>query len=81
MNQRVPWRTVLRDLRLQIENNCAENAIRSIALRRKSWLVLRSLRCGEVACRLYSLVFCCRAIGLNSERYLEALLGAASTTP
>jgi transposase len=79
--QRIPLRVFLTEPELELDNNGAENALRPLAVGRKNWLVFGSPRGGAVACRLYSLVLSCRAVRLNPELYLDAVLRAVATTP
>jgi len=79
--QREPLATFLDDPRLPIHNNDSERDLRHVAVGRKNWVVFASPRGGEVACRLYSLVLSCRQSGVDPEAYIEAVLGAISTTP
>jgi hypothetical protein len=39
-----------------------------------------SERGGQVACRLYSLIFSCKQAGVDPDAYIEDVLGKLSTT-
>lgn len=60
----------LKDGRVPLHNNAAENAIRPIAIGRKNWLVAGSVVGGDTGATLYSLLGSCKAIGVNPEEYL-----------
>jgi len=78
--QRGPLSTCLTDPRIPIHNNDQERDLRHLAVGRKNWLVFASDRGGQVACRLYSLVLSCKQAGVDSEAYIEDVLGKLSTT-
>lgn len=80
-NQWKPLTLFLEKPALEVDNNNAERALRTIALGRKNWMVFGSPRGGEVGCRLYSLLFTCQALGINPEAYLTDVLQRVSTTP
>ena len=65
---------------LDIHNNAAERALRTVALGRNNWMVLGSPRGGRAACQIYSLILSCKAIGVNPEAYILDLLSRISTT-
>lgn len=79
--QREELAVFLSDPRLPIHNNATERDIRHLAVGRKNWLVFASLRGGEIACRLYSLVLSCRQAGIDPQVYLEDALMRVSSTP
>jgi transposase len=62
------------DGRLEVDNNIAENAMRSIALGRKNYLFAGSDSGGERAASIYSLVATAKLNGLNPEAYLRDIL-------
>ena len=64
----------LTDGRLEVDNNVAENAMRSIALGRKNYLFAGSNSGGERAASLYTLVATAKLNGLNPEAYLRDIL-------
>jgi transposase len=61
----------LTDGRLEVDNNVAENAMRSIALGRKNYLFAGSNSGGERAASIYTLVATAKLNGLNPEAYLR----------
>lgn len=64
----------LRDGRIEIDNNLAENAIRPIKLGHKNWLFFGSKDAGHAAASIYTVVENCRRHGIPVERYLKQLL-------
>lgn len=62
------------DARLEIDNNIAENAMRSIALGRKNYLFAGSDAGGERAAAMYSILQTAKLNGLNPETYLRVIL-------
>jgi transposase len=64
----------LADGRLEADNNVAENAMRSIALGRKNYLLAGSDSGGERAAAIYTLVASAKLNGLNPETYLKDIL-------
>jgi transposase len=62
------------DARLEIDNNIAENALRSIALGRKNYLFAGSDTGGDRAAAIYTIVQTAKLNGLNPEAYLRDTL-------
>jgi len=62
------------DGRLKIDNNLGENAIRPIALGRKNWLFCGNDDVAENAAIMYSMLGCCKAIGVNFRDCLVSFL-------
>lgn len=60
--------------RLEIDNNAAERALRTVALGRKNWLFAGSDDGGERAAAIYSLLGTAQLNGLNVEAYLRHVL-------
>lgn len=69
------------DPRLDIDNNAAERALRSIAVGRKNYLFLGSPRGGRAAATLYSLIESAKRHKLDPFAYLRDLLRRVSTHP
>ena len=69
------------DGRLEIDNNAAERAIRTIALGRKNWLFAGSDEGGLRAAALYSLIETAKLNGIDPEAYLRDLLARIATHP
>ena len=74
VNQREELLRYLNDARLEIDNNLAENAIRTVALGRKNFLFAGADVGGERAAAIYSLVGTCKLNGVNPEEYLTDIL-------
>lgn len=64
----------LRDDRIPLDNNRAENALRVIALGRKNFLFVQSEAAGKELALLYSLVVSCDRLGKNPLAYLTDVL-------
>ena len=64
----------LDDGQLPIDNNWAENQIRPIAIRRKNWLFAGSLRAGQRAAAVMSLIQSARLNRLDPYAYLKDVL-------
>lgn len=71
----------LDDGRVEIDNNAAERAIRSIALGRKNYLFAGSDSGGTRAAAIYSLVETAKLGGLDPERYLRDVLARIADHP
>jgi hypothetical protein len=74
MNQ---WQALTRFLdhgNIEMDNNTAERALRSVALGRKNFLFLGSDQGGERAATLYSLLGTAKLNGINPEAYLTRVL-------
>jgi hypothetical protein len=69
------------DGRLEIDNNAAERAIRTVALGRKNWLFAGSHEGGLRAATLYSLIETAKLNGIDPEAYLRDLLARIATHP
>jgi transposase len=69
------------DGELSIDNNSVENLIRPIALGRKNWLFAGSLRAGQRAAAIMSLLHTARLNGHDPYRYLKDVLDRLPTQP
>ncbi len=74
LNQEIALRIYIQDGRLSIDNNTAENALRSLALGRKNWLFAGSERGGKACAIALSLLQSAKACGLNEHQYLTDIL-------
>jgi len=66
---------------LAADNNRIENLIRPIALGRKNWLFAGSLRAGQRAAAIMSLLHTARLNGLEPYAYLKDVLERLPTQP
>jgi transposase len=69
------------DGRLEIDNNAAERAIRTVAVGRKNWLFAGSHEGGLRAAALYSMIETAKLNGIDPEAYLRDLLARIATHP
>lgn len=67
------------DPRLEIDNNAAERALRSVVLGRNNWLFAGSPRGGRAAAVLYGLIASAKRHGLDPFAYLRDLLARIPT--
>ena len=78
------WTALLRysdDGRIEIDNNAAERALRTVALGRKNFLFAGSDAGGERAAAIYSLIGSAKLNGLDPEAYLRHVLGCIAEYP
>ncbi|MDD4689506.1 MAG: transposase [Eubacteriales bacterium] len=61
----------LKDSRVPIDNNRAENAIRPFVVGRKNWLFSDSVKGDEASVMFYSLAASAIANGMNAQDYLQ----------
>lgn len=66
---------------IEIDNNSAERALRTVALGRKNWLFAGSDAGGERAAAIYSLLGTAKLNGLDPERYLRHVLECIADHP
>ena len=70
----------LRDARIPLDNNRAENALRVVALGRKNFMFVQSEDAGNELALLYSLVVSCTRNGVNPVEYLADVLARIDQT-
>jgi transposase len=78
------WQALSRyvdDGRLEIDNNPAERALRSVALGRKNWLFAGSDRGGERAAAIYSLIETAKLNGVDPEAWLRSTIARIADHP
>src|SRR5208282_3569756 len=78
------WQALTRycdDGRLEIDNNAAERALRTVALGRKNYLFAGSDTGGERAAAIYSLIGSAKLNGLDPEAYLHEVLTRIADHP
>lgn len=80
-NQQHVLRNYLSDLRLKLDNNAAEQAIRPVTLGRKNFLFVGSERGGETAAIFMSLIATCKANKINPYEYLKDILARINAHP
>lgn len=62
------------DGRLDIDNNAAERALRTVAVGRKNWIFFGNERGGEAAAVIYSLIATCKEHDVDPRLYLRDVL-------
>ena len=71
------WRALnafVEDGRIPIDNNSVEQLMKQVALGRKAWLFVSSVRSGERSAKMMSLVSSARRHDLDSRAYVEDVL-------
>jgi transposase len=71
------WTALVRyceDGRLDIDNNAAERALRTIAVGRKNWIFFGNERGGKTAAVMYSLIATCKEHDVDPRTYLRDVL-------
>jgi len=81
MNQWQALTRYLDDGRIEIDNNAAERALRTVAIGRKNYLFLGSDAGGERAAAMYSLLGIVKLNGVNPEAYLRHVLSVIADHP
>jgi len=81
MNQWQALTRYLDDGRIEIDNNAAERALRTVAIGRKNYLFLGSDTGGERAATMYSLLGTVKLNGVNPETYLRHVLSVIADHP
>jgi transposase len=74
LNQEAGLRHFLTDGHVEIDNNAAERAMRSIALGRKNWMFAGSDKGGEYAASIFSLMETAKLNSINPQEYLTHVL-------
>ncbi len=64
----------LDDVRIPLDNNAAESALRIVALGRKNFLFVGNPECGENLAGLYSLIATCDLHGVDPVEYIKDVL-------
>ena len=78
------WAALVRyttDGRIEIDNNAAERALRTVALGRKNFLFAGSDAGGERAAAIYSLIGSAKLNGLDPEAYLRHVISRIADHP
>ncbi|MHA6766184.1 IS66 family transposase [Sphingobium sp. MK2] len=71
----------LDDGRICLTNNCAERALRGVALGRKAWLFAGSDRGGERAALMYTLIATARLNDIDPQAWLADVLARIASLP
>lgn len=66
---------------VELSNNLAENSMRGVALGRKNWLHVGSVKAGPKVAAILSVVESCRRIGAPVKEYLTAVLPGLDRRP
>ena len=66
---------------IEIDNNAAERALRTVAVGRKNYLFLGSDAGGERAATMYSLLGTVKLNGINPEKYLRHVFSVIADYP
>jgi transposase len=66
---------------LAIDNNVAEREMKRIAIGRKNWLFVGSVKGGRTAAVLFSFTSTCQRLGIEPWAYLHNVLDRLPTTP
>jgi transposase len=64
----------LEDGRIEIDNNLVENAIRPTAVGKKNWLFIGEAQAGGRSAILFTIIECCRRLGIDPYAYLRDVL-------
>jgi transposase len=80
-NQWAALQRFVEDGRLAVDNNRAENQLRTVALGRKNWLFAGSFEGARRAALLYSLVQSCKLVDVPPFIYLKDVLLRVATHP
>jgi transposase len=81
LNNWEPLTQFLDDVRLPVDNNASERALRVVALGRKNFLFVGHDDAGQNTAVLYSLVSTCEANDVNPQEYLADVLFRVQTHP
>ena len=74
LNNQVALMRFLSEGKIEIDNNAAERAMRSIAVGRKNWLFAGSDAGGHTAANIYSLIETAKLNNINPQVYLKQVL-------
>ena len=74
LNQWEPLRRAFLDPEVELSNNLAENSMRPLALGRKNWLHIGSVKAGPKVAAIASVVESCRRLNIPVRDYLLGVL-------
>jgi hypothetical protein len=80
INQWAELERFLEDGAIEIDNNAAERALRTVAVGRANWTFCGSEAGGAWAARLYGLLGTCRLQGIDPQAWLTDVLERVATT-
>ncbi|WP_217998626.1 IS66 family transposase [Novosphingobium naphthalenivorans] len=66
---------------LEISNNLVENALRGVALGRRNWMFVGSVKGGDTAALFYSLVETCKLNGVEPEAWFTDVIERIASHP
>jgi transposase len=78
------WAAMIRycdDGLLEISNNLVENALRGVALGRRNWMFVGSIKGGDASALFYSLVETCRLNGVEPEAWFTDVIARIGSHP
>jgi len=78
------WAAMVRycdDGLLEISNNLVENALRGVALGRRNWMFVGSIKGGQASALFYSLVETCKLNGVEPETWLPDVIERIGNHP
>jgi transposase len=81
LRQRKPLRRFLEHGGLPLDNNACERSIRPIAVGRRNWYFAGSIRGGEAAAVIYTLIECCKLADVHMVDYLADVLERVEDHP
>jgi hypothetical protein len=74
LNNEIALKRFLDDGTIEIDNNIAERALRSVAVGRKNWLFAGSDYGGESAARIYTIIETCKLNNVDPWAYIRKVL-------
>ncbi|MFC3216394.1 IS66 family transposase [Novosphingobium panipatense] len=78
------WAAMVRyceDGLLEISNNLVENALRGVALGRRNWMFVGSIKGGDASALFYSLAETCRLNGVEPEAWFTDVIARIGNHP
>lgn len=78
------WAAMVRycdDGQLEVSNNLVENALRGVALGRRNWMFVGSIKGGHASALFYSLVETCKLNGVEPEAWLTDVIERIGSHP
>lgn len=69
------------DGQLEVSNNLIEKALRGVALGRRNWMFVGSIKAGHASALFYSLVETCKLNGVEPEAWLTDVIERIGSHP